>query len=91
MEHARDFVRIVLQISIHGDHGISARQGESIGKRLGFSEVATVLDGFDVRVDGAQPGDLTPGAIGRTVIDEQDFPFDAGGRQHGAQALMKLG
>ena len=90
-QHAGNLVRIVLQVTVHRDDGVAARQREPVRKRLGFAEVAAMLNGDDMRIDRAQTRDLSPGAVGRAVVDEEDFPVDTGRAERAAQALVQLG
>ena len=90
-QHAGDLIRVVLQIAVHRDDGVATGQREAIRERLGFTEIAPVLDGDHIRIAGAQPGDFSPGAVGRAIVDEEDFPGNPGFRKHRRESLMELG
>ena len=89
LQHLGQQAFVVLQVPVHdGDEGRGAGHG-ALDHRAGQAASAHPVQALDPRVLDGDGLDLGRGAVGRVVVDEDDFPDDVG--QHRLQLGDQLG
>src|SRR5215204_1585368 len=83
-EQARDLGRVILEVGVHRDDGVTAGMRESGGERRGFAEVAPQAYDPDRVTLRAQAGQLGERAVCRAVVHEDDLPGAVEGLECGA-------
>ena len=78
LQHPRNVRRIILQVAIQKDDGISRRMADSRAHRGGLTIVAAEGDDLYSMVGAGQPLQFAVRPIARTIIHKNHFP---GGRQ----------
>ena len=89
LEQPRDIGRIVLQIAVHRNDDIAAREIEAGHHRSGLTKVAPQVDDFYERIAG---GDFVENAlafVGASIIDQDQLPFAARRRHRLADARVE--
>ncbi len=72
-EQPGDFARVVLQIGVEGDNEFAAGGAETGAERGRLAEIAAEANPADSLVGFNQPPHLGPRAVGRAVVDEDNF------------------
>ncbi|MNK78084.1 hypothetical protein D3C87_977030 [compost metagenome] len=89
LDQQRNDVDRVLQVDIHGNHGIAAGVLQA-GKQCRFlAEVAREIDQHDLIIRLRQCRSLFGRAVGAAIVDEHDLDFGAAQLQLPSHRLIK--
>src|SRR5262245_34328335 len=89
IKHAREQLRRMLQIRVHRDHGVASGRGQAGQKRRLMTKVPGESYVLDSRVLALQFLDYGQGAVGASVIYNDQFEGAVVG-EGGRDALVKV-
>ena len=73
LEEGGDFLGVVLKIGVHGEDQLARNAFKARGKRDRLAEIAPEPDDFDLGVLRAQGRELFVGAVGASIVDEEEL------------------
>src|SRR5204863_761235 len=72
-DHLAEELRRMLEIAVHDDGGVAARELQSRGDGRLLAEIAAEADAANARIDLGQRGHDLPRPVGRAVVDDDDL------------------
>ena len=81
----------MLEVAIHSDDVFAARMVEAGGKARSLAEISTKLHDSDAAVDRGNLAQHLEGAIGGTIVDEDDLKAVAVRLHDGLKPIVEVG